>query len=292
MLAHRSKNVRLLLLFTILVLTPNRVSAQAGTGQFLLISDIHFDPFYDGALFDQLDRQPVENWAGILEKSQPTGFNPIGTDTNYALLKSSLDEACRRMPAPDFILYPGDFLAHLWPIKYDSLAKQSHLAAPQPYRAFISKSIRFLASEFHRRFPNIPILTTLGNDDSYCGDYMITPHGPFLQMFADVWAPLLGPEIDRKAFHATFSQAGQYTVKMPRMKNQRLIVLNSIFFSVTYNNVCGTSTQTPALDQLRWLSLTLEQAQAAGQTVWLLTHIPPGLIGYSTSLSVSQGGLP
>jgi hypothetical protein len=255
-----------------------------------LISDIHFDPFYDGALFEQLEAQPVENWAGILEKSQPPGFNRLGTDSNYALLKSSLDEATRRMPSPDFILYPGDFLAHLWQTKYDALAKQSHLAAPQPYRAFTSKSVRFLANEFQRRFPNTPILTTLGNDDSYCGDYMITPHGPFLKMFAETWAPLLGPDVDRPAFHATFSQAGHYTLKVPRTKNLRLIVLNSIFFSVNYDNVCGTSTQTPALDQLRWVSSVLDQARTAGETVWLLTHIPPGLNGYSTAESVRQGG--
>jgi sphingomyelin phosphodiesterase acid-like 3 len=190
-----SKIVKLLLVLTPLVIVPSGVSAQSGTGQFLLISDIHFDPFYDGTLFDQLESQPVENWTGILEKSQPPVFNPMGTDTNYALLKSSLDEAARRMPALDFILYPGDFLAQLWPIKYDALAKQSHLAAPQPYRTFISKSIQFLANEFHRRYPNTPILTTLGNDDSDCGDYMITPHGPFLKMFAEVWAPLLGPDV-------------------------------------------------------------------------------------------------
>jgi sphingomyelin phosphodiesterase acid-like 3 len=284
-----SRIVKLWLLLTLLVLTPNHVSAQAGSGQFLLISDIHFDPFYDGTLFDQLDAQPVEDWAGILEKSQPPGFCRMGTDTNYALLKSSLDEARRRMPAPDFILYPGDFLAHLWQTKYDALAKQSHLTAPQPYRAFTAKSIQFLANEFQRRYPNTPILTTLGNDDSYCGDYMITPHGPFLKMFAEAWAPLLGPDANRAAFHATFSQLGHYTLRVPRTKRLRLIVLNSIYCSVTYDNVCGTNTQTPALDQLRWLSSALEQAQAAGETVWLLTHIPPGLNGYSTATGVSQG---
>ncbi len=290
MISHCSRIVKLLVLWALLVLAPHQVWAQAGNGQFLLISDIHFDPFYDGSLFNQLEAEPVENWPGILAKSQPPGFSLMGTDTNYALLESSLDEASRRLPAPDFILYPGDFLAHLWPTQYDALAKQSHLVAPQPYRAFIAKSIRFLASEFHRRYPNTPILTTLGNDDSYCGDYMITPNGPFLKMFAEVWAPLLGPDVDQHAFHATFSHAGHYTLTMPRMKNKRLIVLNSIFFSVTYDNVCGTSIQTPALDQLRWLRSALEEAQEAGETVWLLMHIPPGLNGYSTATSASQGG--
>ncbi len=107
MLPHRVKPIHLLMLFTLLALFPTRVLAHAGSGQFLLISDLHFDPFYDGALFDQLDTQPVETWGKILEKSQPAGFNLMGTDSNFALLTSSLDEAARRLPGPDFILYPG-----------------------------------------------------------------------------------------------------------------------------------------------------------------------------------------
>jgi sphingomyelin phosphodiesterase acid-like 3 len=290
MFSHRLKTIYLLLLFTLLVLVPTRALAQSGTGQFLLISDIHFDPFYDGALFDQLDTQPVEMWAKILEKSQPAGFNLMGTDSNYALLKSSLDEAARRIPGPDFLLYPGDFLAHVWPGKYDRLARQSHLANPQSYRAFTSKAIRFLANEFRRRYPRTPILATLGNDDSYCGDYMLTPDGPFLKMFADTWGPLLAADVDRKDFQATFARGGHYAVRLPGTKNQRLIVLTSVFFSVTYDNACGDSGQTPALDQLRWLDTSLAEARAAGETAWLLMHIPPGINSFSTSESVRKGG--
>ncbi len=124
--------------------------AQSTGGEFLLISDVHFDPFFDGALFAKLDAQPVESWTEILGKSEPGGFNPMGTDSNYALLKSSLDDAQRRMPAPDFLLFPGDFLAHNWQRKYDQLARTSHLADSRSYRAFTSKVIRFLAGEFRR----------------------------------------------------------------------------------------------------------------------------------------------
>jgi sphingomyelin phosphodiesterase acid-like 3 len=290
MFPQRSKTLKLLLLLTFVVLIPARAPAQSGTGCFLVISDIHFDPFYDGSLFSQLNTQPVEGWESILEKSQPAGFNPMGTDTNYALLKSSLDEASRRIAAPDFILYPGDFMAHLWQTKYDRLAQQSHLIDPQSYQAFTAKTIQFLAREFRRRYPNSPVLPALGNDDSYCGDYMITPDGPFLKMFAETWAPLLGPDVDSGTFQATFSQGGYYRLRISRTKNLRLIVLNTVFFSVIYDNVCGNSTQTPALDQLRWLDTALEQAHATGETAWLLMHIPTGLDSYRTSKSVQQDG--
>src|SRR4051812_18374465 len=119
------------LLCTLLVVTPAPALAQPVPGQFLLISDLHFDPFYDGALFERLNTRPVEDWAAILEESQPAGFNPKGTDSNYALLKSSLDDARARNPTPDFILYPGDFMAHQWQDKYDRLAGQSRSRDPR-----------------------------------------------------------------------------------------------------------------------------------------------------------------
>src|SRR5262245_64936004 len=142
MAGHRVRFASAFLWGILLVLRVAQAPAQAqsGPGEFLLISDIHFDPFYDGSLFDQLVAQPVEDWAGILEKSQPIGFNPRGTDSNYALLKSSLDDARQRIPAPDFLLYPGDFLAHQWQSRYDRLAKKSHWVDPEAYRAFTSKA--------------------------------------------------------------------------------------------------------------------------------------------------------
>src|SRR3954447_5817505 len=111
---HRSKSIIALLSWFLLLAAPSPLPAQPGGGEFLLISDIHFDPFFDGTLFARLDAGPVEDWPRILETSQPAGFNPMGTDSNYALLRSTLDEVRRRVPAPDFILYPGDFLAHYW----------------------------------------------------------------------------------------------------------------------------------------------------------------------------------
>ena len=267
-------------------------AARADTGRFLLVSDIHFDPFYDGSLFIFLRDQPIENWAEILNKSQPAGFNPRGTDTNFALLQSSLDDVRKRLPNPDFILYPGDLMAHEWQAKYDRLAPSSHLQDPDAYRAFTTKAIRFLALEFRRRYPATAVLPTLGNDDSYCGDYMIQPDGPFLKMFAQVWAPLIGPEGDAETFRATFERAGCYTLRLPQLKKHRLVVLNSVFFSVNYLNTCGTSTQTPALDKLRWLEDILQRARGEGEKVWLLMHVPAGINSYNSIESVTKGGPP
>jgi sphingomyelin phosphodiesterase acid-like 3 len=58
---------------------------------------------------------------------------------------------------------------------------------------------------------------------------------------------------------------------------------------VNYSNACGTSTQTPALDQLHWLAGTLDRARADGESVWLLTHIPPGINSYNSVETVQRG---
>lgn len=263
---------------------------RADTGQFLLISDIHFDPFYDAALFDRLVAEPVERWSQILAGSQPAGLNPRGTDSNQLLLASSLDDVRLRGPDPDFVLYPGDFLAHQWQAKYDALAAKSHIDDPEAYRAFTAKVVRYLAAEFRRRYPNTPILPTLGNDDSYCGDYQITPDGPFLGMFAETWEPLLGSNTG--SFRETFPVGGYYTMPLPHATGQRLVVLNSVVFSVNYDNACGSSTQTPALDQLEWLGKVLDQAAKAGESVWLLMHIPPGINSFNSAQEVPHGGAP
>jgi len=256
----------------------------------LLISDIHFDPFYDGSLFGRLNELPAERWGEVLEGTKPPGINPRGTDTNYPLLKSSLDEARNRLPNPDFILYPGDLMAHEWQTKYDRLAPKSHVEDPAAYRAFTTKAIRFLAAEFRKRYPETAILPTLGNDDSYCGDYSVEPNGPFLSMFAEVWEPLLGANLDRPACRETFSRGGYYSIPLPGVVKHRLVVLNSIFFSVNFDNACDPVPGTPAIDQLRWFEETVDRAKSAGETVWLLMHIPPGINSFNTVESMKQGG--
>lgn len=268
------------------------VSARDDPGRFLLISDIHFDPFFDGVLFDRLATGPIERWRGILSESRPVGLNPRGTDTNISLLGSALDEARRRCPDPDFILYPGDFLAHQWQRRYDALAPRSHLDDPDSYRSFTEKVIRFLAAEFRARYPATPILPTLGNDDSYCGDYRIEPEGPFLSMFAGAWGPLLGPEGTRGSFAETFPKGGHYEMPLPGAAGHRLVVLNSVFFSVNYDNACGDQAQSPALDQLDWLARILRRAERDREAVWLLMHVPPGINSFNSVDPVRRGGSP
>ena len=159
--------------------------------------------------------------------------------------------------------------AIFWPTGGRPGTMQSPPIAPQDpeaYRDFTTKVIRFLAAEFRNRYPRTPILPALGNNDSYCGDYRITPDGPFASMFAAVWEPLLGLDQahEGEAFRATFQRGGYYTIRLRQPAGHRVVVLNSVVFSQNYDNACGSSTHTPALDQLHWLAGTLEAPRRPG----------------------------
>jgi hypothetical protein len=83
-----------------------------GQGVFLIVSDLHFDPFADPAIVKELVAADVQAWPAIFESSKLPGFAQYGNDSNYPLMASALEAARRILPRPDFVLYPGDYLAH------------------------------------------------------------------------------------------------------------------------------------------------------------------------------------
>ena len=257
---------------------------------FLLLSDIHFDPFADRQLFEALQRSPAAEWPALFDAGARSGFAQPGSDSNYALLASSRDAARQRLPSPAFLLYGGDFLAHDWVRKYDALASASRREDPARYRAFTGKVLEFLAGMFRARFPDTPIFATLGNEDAFCGDYQLTPNGDFLGAFERSWGPLQGVFRESLGSAASLRRRGSYSAALPGLPGARLVVLNTVFFSARYANFCGALEQAPALDELRWLEETLLSVERRGEHVWLLMHVPPGIDGFETSRKLDSGG--
>lgn len=264
---------------------------MAEAPKFLVITDIHFDPFADDQLFADLQESPAAEWPSIFKKGAEKDFSPRYADSNFALLESSIDDAAGRIRRPDFVLYGGDFLAHKWVKKYDNAAEKarlpSHLEDSAAYRAFTTKTLEFVTGMLRQSFPKAPLFATLGNNDSFCGDYQLEPNGKFLGQFARIWAPLIGIPRGREK---SLAQGGYYSAPLSGLERTRLVVLNTVFFSSDYENSCGCSTQTPALDELRWLADTLRNAARKGENVWLLMHIPPGISSYGTEQSFKRKG--
>lgn len=266
--------------------------ASAATREFLVITDVHFNPFHglDAGQFATLSRTPVARWRDFFDGLKQAAV-PLGSDSNYRLLASALAEAAKRADRPQFILFGGDFLAHDWQSRYDGLAARSIAADPQAYQEFTARTIQFIAAEFRDRFPNAVVLPTLGNDDSFCQDYWIQADGAFLRSFAEIWRPMLGAAVDGAAFDRSFSSLGCYTADLPGLEHHRLISLNSVLLSKSYcssyhsptgRDCCGCTDHgdAPGAAALGWFEEALSQAKEERKTVWLLLHVPPGLDSY------------
>ena len=183
------------------------------------------------------------------------------------------------LPRPAFVVLPGDFLAHSFRQKFDATAPDHSDAA---YSGFVIKTFAFLADELRRRFPGATLFPALGNNDSVCGDYRLQPDGAFLAATLPIVHALThtGPSAD---FDADWSRLGQYDLPVPGIPHQRIIFVNTVYFSTEYKDACaraGAADPAPAV--LHWLAAHLAQARAAGDHVWLLMHIPPGIDVYAT----------
>jgi sphingomyelin phosphodiesterase acid-like 3 len=270
------------------------VTAQAPahprTVSVLMLSDIHFDPFHDPEKFDALQRAPVGAWAKVLSApeaaTQPDSFAALqktcrakGVDTDWPLFASALNAARQQDGAALFVTVSGDLLAHNFECRFQTL---SHNAGPDAYAAFAEKTAAFVALQLRLQIPHTPIYLALGNNDSGCGDYHETPDSGFLHTVANDVATD-APADDRGAILRIFPDAGDYSVLLPQpMERTRLIVLQDIFQSSRYQTCDGGDDDGPAKSQVAWLAQQLAQARAAGEHVWVMAHIPPGVDAYSS----------
>ncbi len=230
---------------------------------WLVVSDIHFDPFADPRIAEKLLVAPGERWRAIFAAAGPQAISGYGSDANYALLESTLDAMRNAEDDPPVIVLTGDFLAHHFRTKFDKALPGNDEAT---YDAFVDNTIRFLASEFRAAYPHAQYVATIGNNDTYCDDYQMAPNSPFFAHFAAAWGLPATPN-------------GYYTVKLPG-KDLTAVVLNDVFLAAKDTNACVDKNANPAADELAWLNSTL--ASLSGRNVWLIMHVPPGVDTFSS----------
>src|SRR5438874_6928896 len=258
-------------------------SVQAVAGQVLVMSDLHFDPMADPRLVDQLAAAEPEQWSAVLDSSDDRSLGLYGRDSNWMLLRSALRQMAETLPKPAFVLISGDFLAHGFRQEFDAAAKDHSDAA---YRIFVRKTMQFMGLQLEQTFPATPILPALGNNDEECGDYQLQPGGPFLADTLPVLRRLVG-SAGSPGFDRDWQSYGNYSA---RAENIRVLSTNTNFLSIHYRNACGSATDgDPGRATLEWLEAELAAAKDAGERVWLLYHIPPGIDGYAT---LRQGACP
>lgn len=277
---HIFKNCRrhvfLMVVVLLFVLTAGCGSDSSGPSPqanlpIVIISDVHFTPFYDTGIFNDLVNSPVEQWAAIFQSSSMTDLSSWGHETNYPLLKRVLDAAGQA--AGHVLIFSGDILAHKFPETFFALFGKED---PEALHAFIYKTVVFFATQVRERFGDIPVIFTLGNNDAYAGDYQLVPGGAFLADTADTFYNtfLLGGA-DRKNYFNTYPAGGYFVAEPPGAK-VRFVCLSTIFFSRNRPDDGTGTANNIAMAQLAWLEQVLGEADAAKKKVWIVMHIPPG----------------
>jgi sphingomyelin phosphodiesterase acid-like 3 len=244
----------------------------AGQGAFLVLTDIHFDPFADRDLVPKLVAAPIGDWPRIFEAAAQKP-SPFGRDTNHALLRSTLEAAAATGLAYDFVLIAGDFLAHDFEQKFEATS-----GGAAGYDGFVEKTMAFVAAAVQERFPQLPVIGTFGNNDSLCGDYGVSASSRLFPFLAGQWEVLKKDAVAA----ADFGIGGSYVLPHPTVPRQRIVVVNDIYWSAKYRN-CRPAGDDPGAAMLAWLEWQLFRVAEAGERATLLFHIPPGIDGYSSA---------
>jgi hypothetical protein len=148
--------------------------------------------------------------------------------------------------------------------------------------SFITKTIQFIAMQIQKSFPGVPIYPVLGNNDDFCGDYMIQQNDPFLPVFAKAWAASIDSVKGVNTFSQTVPTGGYYMTSLPGYPDHVIIGLNSIFFSPKDTSKCLAVDTSEGQNEINWLAKTLASCKQQNKKVWFTCHIPPGADVYSS----------
>jgi len=225
--------------------------------RWLLVNDVHLDPFGD----------------------EPTLYHE--TDTSPKLWRSTVNAMRAELGDARVVIVGGDLLAHHW----DSLAR--HAGADPTVAALETE--RGIVEDLSAAFPRAQFLFALGNNDDPCGDYRSETGGPYLKALASAFAPLVRRNGAAPAFETEFERGGYYEARLPN--GERAIVLDSVFWSFIYGGACQSNATGAGASELAWFDARLSHLPR-GKRAIVLMHIPPGYDGASTAMTGAVWPIP
>ena len=271
------------LLILLLLISTIPVQGQSDTSEqeikFLCIADIHFDPFANPDIVQDLVDSEISDWQGIFESCEDQSVGSYVADSNYFLMKSTFDDIALSCPDPSFLLYGGDFLAHRFQRTYSAITGDESDAG---YSDFASRTLQFMAVMIKDYFPDTPVYFAIGNNDTNTEDYDIEPGGEFLTMSNETLVGLISNPDNEVLLDEDFPVGGYYSVPLEAIENHRLVVLNTLLFSQRYSFE-GDPSENPADKELEWLDYTLYKSRLKAEKVWFLYHIPAGIDSYAAA---------
>ncbi|MGA3372315.1 MAG: metallophosphoesterase [Terracidiphilus sp.] len=270
--------------------TPKPAQANASV-PVLLISDIHFEPFWDPVKVAKLNAATPDKWDAILAPpASPKRKQAFAAflqqcacgdgDTSSVLFDTSLKNMRLQAAGVAFVTVSGDLISHQFDKKYATAFRGSTDA---DYSAFVEKTIQYVVGKLYAAFPGVPVYVALGNNDTDCQDYWIDAGSDFLKDIG-LEVAMNFPATEKTDAEASFHAGGYYSVSLPApIQNARLLVLDDLFMSDSYRTCAGGLDPGAAAHQISWLDGELAKARARQQKVWVMGHIPPGVDLYDTS---------
>src|SRR5580692_4804097 len=167
---------------------------HSATAPFVMLSDLHLDPFHDPAKVSSLVKAPVEQWEAILgspdSPTQEADFGAVqsvcgskrGFDSPYALFSSSLRAAKADAPDAKFVTVSGDLLVHNLDCRYRAAMKLPQATGDDESVSaeFAEKTTIFVMKQVESVFAGIPVYLALGNNDSRCNHNRLDVHDAYL----------------------------------------------------------------------------------------------------------------
>ena len=219
-------------------------------------------------------------WAAILDRAPAAPLGRYGEDPGWALVRSALDAMQATLPHPAFVVLPGDFLAH-------SFRRQVRRDRARPLRCRLSCFRRQDVRLPRRRTaPPLPrCRRSSRHSATTTASAATTGCGPTARSSPPRCRSSMRSREPDPAPTSTPSGRGSAST-ICRCRGSRTSESSSSTPSIS-----PPSTRMPALRPvptdpapavLHWLAARLAQARAAGDHVWLLMHIPPGIDVYAT----------
>ena len=178
--------------------------------------------------------------------------------TPKVLFESALDFMRSHAPGADRIVFTGDF-------GQAGYANHNQTLGVMQYSTGLLRKL----------FPRAKVLHCLGNHDSTPSGDVFTGTQDMAWLYSPLSTEIWQPELDAAAQASTL-KGGWYSVLAG--PKQRIIGLNTNYWATTNNRQLSVPTSDASklgAEQWAWYSSALAAAEASGETVWVLAHIPP-----------------
>ena len=280
---HKFSHSLICLVIACMCIVLNFSCSSDGTGDtypIVVFSDVHFSPFYDPTIFQQLNNSDASDWADIFASSDISEPSAYGNDSNYPLLALTLSSIQQNIGRSPMIIFTDDILGHNFASQFYSLYGSEDAIAMQ---AFADKTVSFFTTFVKSHIGNISVMFVLGNADSYTSN---GPDSTFLSNTAETfYSNWIGAAANRQTFLNTYTAGGYYSAS-PLGNYFEVIALNTFPLSTQ-----ATGDNSAAVEaQLAWLNSTLASAKNSAKKVLLLMHTPTGIYASATAEMLDSSG--